>query len=181
MQKGAKQPNWIKELKRLGAIIFIVFYISGAGRFLSQFHIPILDDYLTATERTRYINLDVQEVHAQTLTPSPTPNREVLEEAGIENPSQEAGYIPQVIKEVFGDKAEEAGRVAFCESSHRADAVNRNRNGSVDVGLFQINSIHGQSTEDMRDPVKNAEFAHELYEAQGWRPWRASFKCHGLR
>lgn len=37
-------------------------------------------------------------------------------------------------------------RIAFIESSFRADALNKNKNGTVDVGLFQINSIHHNTT-----------------------------------
>lgn len=49
--------------------------------------------------------------------------------------------------------------IAMKESSMRPDAVNRNRDGSWDVGLMQINSRwlpalrrHGISAEDLRDP-----------------------------
>lgn len=59
--------------------------------------------------------------------------------------------------------------------------TNVNTNGSVDVGLFQINSIHSQrlsslglTMEDMKDCKKNADYAYNwVYKASGWSPWSA--------
>lgn len=53
--------------------------------------------------------------------------------------------------------------IAWHESGLRPTAVNRNRNGSVDVGLMQINSIHwprlarmGIAPAKLEDPCVNA-------------------------
>lgn len=59
--------------------------------------------------------------------------------------------------------------------------TNTNTDGSVDVGLFQINSIHsrrlaslGMTMEDMKDCKKNADYAYNwVYKASGWSPWSA--------
>ena len=56
-----------------------------------------------------------------------------------------------------------------------------NTNGSYDVGIFQINSIHlarlqelGMTMEDMKDCKKNIDFAYEwIYSYSGWAPWSA--------
>ena len=57
-----------------------------------------------------------------------------------------------------------------------------NKDGSYDVGLFQINTVHiptlkrvyGWTMEDMKDCKKNITFAHDwLFAAQGWNPWSA--------
>ena len=51
-----------------------------------------------------------------------------------------------------------------------------NRNGSVDYGIFQINSIHlrkGWTVEELKDCKKNIEYAYTIYKAQGWKPWSA--------
>jgi len=67
--------------------------------------------------------------------------------------------------------------VALAESGGRTDAVNTNRNGSRDLGLWQINDrahpwITGQS---WQDPKVNAAAAYRVYrEASGsFRPWVA--------
>lgn len=62
-----------------------------------------------------------------------------------------------------------------CARSHT------NNDGSVDVGLFQINSIHatrlatlGMTMEDMKDCRKNADYAYNwVYKHSGWQPWSA--------
>lgn len=59
--------------------------------------------------------------------------------------------------------------IAMAESHCRKDAINHNKNGSIDEGVFQINSIHKQS--NMMDYKKNISYAYRLYKGQGWRPW----------
>jgi hypothetical protein len=51
------------------------------------------------------------------------------------------------------------------------DAYNINDNGTIDVGIFMINSIHGRSLEDMIDPIKNIEEAHRVWLSQGYYAW----------
>lgn len=68
--------------------------------------------------------------------------------------------------------------VAMAESGGNPKAVNRkNRNGSVDYGLFQINSVHGKllKTGNPYDPVDNARMALAVYKGSGnkWTPWVA--------
>ena len=71
----------------------------------------------------------------------------------------------------------EAIAVASCESG-------TDRNGRLDgnwatngnnYGLFQINGIHADLWPDFytawMDPVKNTEWAYEIWSASGWRPW----------
>lgn len=66
--------------------------------------------------------------------------------------------------------------ISFCESNYRADAHNtRNRNGTHDGGLFQINSIHKAS--NVFDPLENKEIALSLYKKNGMRDWNSSKKC----
>ena len=66
--------------------------------------------------------------------------------------------------------------VALAESGGNPRAVNRaNRNGSVDYGLFQINTVHGSllSRGDKFNPVDNARMALTVYKQAGnsWKPW----------
>lgn len=63
-------------------------------------------------------------------------------------------------------------RVAKCESTMNPEAVNVNRNKSVDRGLLQINSVHkGLSNKDAFDYEKNIRYAWKLHDTQGFRPW----------
>jgi hypothetical protein len=66
--------------------------------------------------------------------------------------------------------------VALAESGGNPGAVNRaNSNGSVDYGLFQINTVHGAllTQGDKFDPAANARMAFTVYSRAGnkWTPW----------
>lgn len=63
-----------------------------------------------------------------------------------------------------------AAAIAMAESGGRSDATHTNSNGTVDRGLWQINSIHGaQST---LDPMANARAAVSISSnGTNWRPW----------
>lgn len=74
------------------------------------------------------------------------------------------------------DQIATATAVALAESGGRTDAVNRaNRNGSVDYGVWQINTIHGNllNQGDKFDPAANARMAHTVWRQAGgkWTPW----------
>lgn len=71
-----------------------------------------------------------------------------------------------------GDDLPVAVAVAFAESLGDPEAVNFNRDGSVDRGLWQVNSIHGFDG-DLFNPIYNAESAFWVFERQGWRAWYA--------
>lgn len=87
----------------------------------------------------------------------------------------------EIIKQVFGKDADQAIAVARCESGLRSNAINKaNKNGSKDMGLFQINSVHGIPERYLLNPVINAQVAKQMFDANGWNNWRSSNKCHGL-
>lgn len=65
----------------------------------------------------------------------------------------------------FGDRSHQAiAMLAKCENSELDPyATNHNRNGTIDRGIFQINSIHGG--EEMFDWKTNIDKAYEIYSA----------------
>lgn len=68
--------------------------------------------------------------------------------------------------------------VAKAESGMRCDAFHANTNGSVDVSVFQLNSVHlskgGEWTlENMANCYKNVDLAYELWLTNGWSSWVA--------
>ena len=68
--------------------------------------------------------------------------------------------------------------VARAESGLKEDAVNVwNSNGTYDVGIFQVNSIHqskdGCSLKELVDAKSNIDCAYKIYEASGWNAWSA--------
>ena len=61
--------------------------------------------------------------------------------------------------------------IAIAESGGRPNAVSgRNKNGTVDRGLWQINSVHGYGTSSL-DPKANAKQAVGVYHSQGLNAW----------
>ena len=77
--------------------------------------------------------------------------------------------------------------IAHCESNNRqfhedgSVVTNKNKNGTIDVGRWQINSIHFKTAEEMNIDVYtekgNREYALYLYERNGTKDWKFSSKC----
>jgi len=68
-----------------------------------------------------------------------------------------------------GADLQTAVAVALAESGGNTTATNRNTNGTVDTGLWQINSVHGFS--NLTDPATNARAAKTVLGRQGWSAW----------
>lgn len=76
-----------------------------------------------------------------------------------------------------------AAAIAMAESGGRATARNTNKNGSVDIGLWQINSVHRGAfglPKDLQafeafltNPNNNAKAAVAIKKVQGWNAWVA--------
>jgi len=60
--------------------------------------------------------------------------------------------------------------IALAESGGNPNALHKNKNGSVDRGLWQINSSHKYGTASM-DPGENAKEAVSIYHSQGLVAW----------
>ena len=74
---------------------------------------------------------------------------------------KEAGFDPYIAK-----------RVIQCESSWKIDVVHINLNGTKDVGLWQINDIHGLSIEERQDPYRATLYAIKLLKSsRSWGHW----------
>lgn len=64
--------------------------------------------------------------------------------------------------------------IAMAESGGDTGAINTsNSNGSVDRGLFQINSIHGYEPSSLFDAKINTAAARSIYDSQGITAWSA--------
>ncbi len=81
--------------------------------------------------------------------------------------------------------------IALAESGGDPSATNKNTDGSVDVGLWQINSIHRAanptwSEEWLKNPLNNARAAYALAKDAGGKgqyagttPWNSSKESRG--
>jgi hypothetical protein len=86
---------------------------------------------------------------------------------GVANVLRRAGFSEAQIPTMMA--------IAMAESSWNPSAVNdKNANGSVDRGLFQINSVHqGNSWYPTNpfDPLQSAIAAYNIYQSQGLNAW----------
>jgi hypothetical protein len=86
-------------------------------------------------------------------------------------------YILKLILYVAGFEHHQLDTMACIaekESSLRIDAVNVNKNGSKDLGLFQINSVHHDTTckgLPLFHAYYNSLCAKNVYDIQGFKAW----------
>lgn len=60
--------------------------------------------------------------------------------------------------------------------TRQCDRFGINTNKTIDVGVFQINTVHlkkGYTLQDLADCKKNIDIAYDIFKAQGWTPWVA--------
>jgi len=66
--------------------------------------------------------------------------------------------------------------IARAESGLKEQAFNAyNSNNTLDVGIFQVNSVHfnkpGCSLKELVDAKKNIDCAYTIYQSSGWNAW----------
>ncbi|MCU1351902.1 MAG: hypothetical protein JWM05_1111 [Acidimicrobiales bacterium] len=70
--------------------------------------------------------------------------------------------------------------IMYRETRYQSDLEHRNSNGTVDRGLFQINSVHADDWRQVtgedylqtwHNPMLNAKYAASLYSRYGLSPW----------
>ena len=75
----------------------------------------------------------------------------------------------------FGKYGEIALAIAKAESGLKEDAYHVNASGSIDIGVFQINSVHftkkGCSLKELLGWENNVDCAYKIFEANGFSPW----------
>jgi hypothetical protein len=79
--------------------------------------------------------------------------------------------IIDAIYRTFPEDPYTALAIAKAESNLNPLATGYNSNGSIDVGIFMINDVHGFSVEERMNIEKNLEIARKLYEKRHWKPW----------
>lgn len=79
--------------------------------------------------------------------------------------------IEEKIAKTFPENPELMIAVFKAESGLDPLAFHKNTNGSHDIGIAQINSIHGGDDLEMFDVDKNLKKAREIYDKQGISAW----------
>lgn len=159
---------------RLGVIILLSISIGVTWTFSTERFLEIKKEADHTWQTVERINAE----RVQGEIPSAQP--EVNEEGaptedngtGEVTLSPPSGKIERLIYETFGqENFKVAVAVAKAESQLNPQAVGKNRNGTTDCGVFQINSIH--KLENCTDPETNIRCAYEMFQKSGWTPWVA--------
>jgi hypothetical protein len=121
----------------------------------------------------------VQAVPARAIAVAKSPKRELAlapkhKKAKRDKKKKKPKTIEGMIEREFGKHADDALRIAFCES--RFDPNDVSSAGAV--GVFQIRPPdHGwrvkkvKDGKDLFDPQTNVRVARHIFDHQGWRPW----------
>lgn len=124
-----------------------------------EFHKPI---WIEKRQVAKHHSI-VQEVYAQEPEPAYTDPTELM--------------IFTKFSERFGEKVgHEAVAVSWAENGSRlCDRRNVNKDGSWDIGIFQINTVHLKrfTLTQLVGCESNVEVAMQIYSEQGWNPWVA--------
>lgn len=125
-------------------------------------------------------------VEATPLTPTPSPTTTVTQPISTPpaveavDPSGGEAELEELIREYFGEHSEDAFKVLDCENKTlNPRAVNYNRNGSKDLGLFQLNDRYWGGEENF-DPETNIKKARMIFDRAGgkWTPWTCAYRAN---
>ncbi len=120
-----------------------------------------------------HVAQSVAAAQKQEQAPAPQPEPPA---APAPPPPAPAGSIQAIIQRHFGAAADQAIRIATCESKLNPAAVS----ATGDYGLFQIHesahraqfeAVTGHPWADVFDPEINTIYAKWIYDRQGWSPW----------
>jgi hypothetical protein len=89
-----------------------------------------------------------------------------------------AEQVKAEIRAVFGSLANQALCIAQHESGFNPSATHKNSNNSWDVGVMQLNDVHGLSWAYRLDYKLNIQYAYQMRLAQGnWGAWTTHTVC----
>jgi hypothetical protein len=111
-----------------------------------------------------------QEEPSITATPSVSPTPIMAEtRTGAGGATSNQSEIEAYIHKVFGKDAERGIRMLKkCENGRlNPTAINWNKNGTWDYGLWQINQIHNYTREQLADPFFNTDVAFKIFTSWG--------------
>ena len=194
MKRRNSRGQYAKSLSRFAGLIGLIFTVSVGLPLYYQDH-SLVQHFVAPAVASEQLGLDSPVVLddlgiASVNVSSSSALVETMQTAGEATPQPEPTTVPtpkpkvvvsadkqevvDYITEVFGEDAEKAIAVANCESGLRVNALNdKNRNGTIDHGVFQINSVHTKSrgSEFKTDWKANVRTAKAIYDEQTFRPW----------
>ena len=184
--RSAKRMNLVTKILILAFLILTIFYLGYKFSKYWEYQNPIS---IRSPFKRVYIYENAHKIEPLKPTPtvSPTPKKLTKPQGSpkntpiLKNPGSMS--TDQTIADYISSKDWDysiAIRLAKSENFWNFNKhfdcrrTNVNKDGSIDRGIFQINSIHTDiSPEDAFNCFKNIDYAYKLYKRQGWIPWSA--------
>ena len=143
--------KFIEEFKRIAVAVVIVEYLLAGGYYFM--------------EKNGWLDF----LHPKTIVIEVAKAAEIKEEIKVEE--KKPLSIEDEIRKAFPECPDTMLAIAKAESKLKPLAHNDNNNGTIDTGIFQINSVHGYSEKWLQDPMNNIKAARAIYEKQGLTAW----------
>ena len=160
---------WSEKLHRIGLLLILIGVFYG---------ISVAEYRKLAGENTiiieQALGSEIVRIDAESDGMTVVSEKDEPEDGDLAKNQDSGDGLAILIAEAFPENPEIMIAIAKAESGMNPKAVNHNRNGSIDTGLFQVNSVHGYDGLSLFDPEKNIEAAREIYDKQGIQAW-ASF------
>lgn len=122
---------------------------------------------LNLTRRMQWTQEWIREAHAE--------EKDATQTGKLKEAPEKKYNVEDDIRQVFGDKAEEAIKIFKCESGLQSKCNDGlNRDGSVDCGVAQVNmNAHKVFNRGfLLEPEINIRIAKKIYDNnKGWGPW----------
>lgn len=159
---------WSEKLHRIGLLIILigVFY----GISVAEYRKVAAGSTIIVEQA---LGSEIVRIDAESDGMTVVSAKDELEDGDLAKNQDSGDGLAILIAEAFPENPEIMIAIARAESGMNPRAVNYNRNGSIDTGLFQVNSIHRYDGLSLFDPKKNIGAAREIYEKQGIQAWAA--------
>lgn len=151
--KSARKARRHREYRRWSTYIVVLYAIFSSAMAYNSYCNLISD--ITATH---YATEPIQAVNAQTM---PTNAEDIIKLVAEKNNFEDVQLLLDI---------------ARCESSMNYRAYNVNKNGTIDMGLYEFNSIHGFGEKPL-DPYWATQKAIDWIRGGKLNAWYSSRKC----
>lgn len=164
--KENRGNRWLQRLIRRVMYVIITFELF-IGYLMFYTKPPVYFEYKQDISPVTFTEQELKDFYAKYSNPTPA-----YAETSVEG----------TIRKYFGAGADTAIACAKAESGLRPQALNtKNKNGTWDSGLFQINSIHcgklglkgDECKEKLYDVETNVKMAKSIHNNRGWNAWYA--------
>lgn len=175
--------------------IIVPIWIVGSIATVGSFHAPVKDELKDNTKlvttvtagglRTIYIN--GQGVTQQAVPVKPEkieqPTQPQVAESKPDDITDGVWEWKSLVEQYF-PQSEVINALRIMSAENGSGDPKRiskpNRNGTIDHGLFQINTCHKNRVDgdlsQLQDAETNVRIAHDIWSEQGWKPWSTAKK-----